>query len=338
MKQWFTRTYKIGKLSISFLSDEIIFIYRGRKNVSLRKVPRHWFSPRRQLLYGTSFLFVLLCLVLFLPFGDRYDDKESLDDLQKEEILLSSETDFTTPEKPETLQIRYHKVQQGETLSEIAKQYGVSMDTVCGCNNLVSYDIIRVGAILRIPNKDGILHTMKKGQNLPSIAKKYRVSIKKIISENELANPDFIASGHDVFVPDAKPLNIIPGFLWPAANTYITSGYGWRRHPINRRRQFHHGIDIRSKYQWVRSTKYGKVTFTGWLGGYGRAVVIAHPGGWKSLYGHLSRIVVRRGQYVKQGQIVARSGNTGYSSGPHLHFELLKNGRHVNPYHHLNRR
>ncbi len=338
MKQWFTRTYKIGKLSISFLSDEIIFIYRGRNNVSLRKVPRHWFSPKRQLLYGASFLFLLLCLVLLLPVGDTSNDGESIDEMQKKEILLSSETDFTTPEESETLQIRYHKVEKGETLSEIAHKYGVSMDTVCGCNNLVSYDIIRVGSILRIPNKDGILHTMKKGQNLPAIAKKYRVSIKKIISENDLLNPDFIASGQDVFIPDAKPLNIIPGFLWPAATTYITSAYGWRRHPINGKRQFHQGIDIRSKYQWVRATKYGKITYTGWLGGYGRTVVIAHPGGWKSLYGHLSRIVVRRGQYVKQGQIVARSGNTGYSSGPHLHFELLKHGRHVNPYSHLKRR
>ena len=94
-------------------------------------------------------------------------------------------------------------------------------------------------------------------------------------------------------------------------------------------------MDIRSNYQPVRSTKYGKVTYSGWFGGYGKAVIVAHPGGWKSLYGHLSKIFVKRGQYVKQGQYVGRSGNTGYSSGPHLHFELIYNGRHVNPYRYL---
>jgi murein DD-endopeptidase MepM/ murein hydrolase activator NlpD len=74
------------------------------------------------------------------------------------------------------------------------------------------------------------------------------------------------------------------------------------------------------------------VTYAGWLGGYGKTVVIAHPGGWKTLYGHLSRIIVREGQYVKQGQSIAKSGNTGRSTGPHLHFEIIKHGSHHNPF------
>ena len=92
---------------------------------------------------------------------------------------------------------------------------------------------------------------------------------------------------------------------------------------------------MQSRYQLIRSTKYGKVTYAGWMGKYGKVLIIAHPGGWKSLYGHLSKIIVKKGQYVKQGQFIARSGNTGYSTGPHLHFELIKNGRHKNPYKYL---
>ena len=282
------------------------------------------------------FSIIILFTIIIYSFNIFHESDEfSEDEKRKTELLLSSKTDFSTQEEFIPLQIRYHRVEKGETLSEIAGVYSVSMDSICGSNNLRSYDIIRVGAILRIPNKDGILHKIRKGQNIVSLAKRYRVPIKKIIAENNIKNPDFITVGEDIFVPDAKPLNVIPGFLWPARNRQVTSSYGWRRHPINRRKHFHLGIDIRSRYQLIRATKYGKVTYTGWLGGYGKAIIIAHPGGWKSLYGHLSRFIVKVGQYVKQGQYIAKSGNTGYSSGPHLHFELIKNGRHKNPYRYL---
>ncbi|MCU0822362.1 MAG: M23 family metallopeptidase, partial [Spirochaetes bacterium] len=226
-------------------------------------------------------------------------------------------------------------VGKGDTLSGIAKDYGVSMDTICGSNQLSSYDIIRDGTRLRIPNKDGILYSIQKGQNIVSVVKRYRTSLEKVYGINKIKNFDFIPDGTDIFIPDAKPLNIVPGFLWPSGWSRITSSYGWRRHPINGVRHFHQGMDIRSKYGLIRATKYGKVTYAGWSGGYGKAVIIAHPGGWKSLYGHLSRILVRPGQYVKQGQYIGRSGNTGYSAGPHLHFELINDGRHVNPYRYL---
>ena len=139
--------------------------------------------------------------------------------------------------------------------------------------------------------------------------------------------------GTILFIPDAKPQNIIRGFMWPTYSRYITCGFGWRRNPFNwRMKEYHCGMDIKSNYQWVRASKYGKITFTGWMGGYGKAVIIAHPEGWKTLYAHLSRIIVRQGQYVKQGQTIARSGNTGRSTGAHLHFEIIQNGKHKNPY------
>ena len=209
------------------------------------------------------------------------------------------------------------------------------MDTICGSNNLDSYDNISQGIVLRIPSRDGILHSMQRGQDLPSVARKYGVSLDKIVADNNLKNADFLAVGRVVFVPDAKPRDIVQGFLWPGATRRIASGYGWRSDPFDGMRQFHPGLDICSVYQWVKAAKYGKVTYTGWLGGYGNAVIVAHPGGWKTLYGHLSRIVVRPGQYVKQGQTIAVSGSTGYSTGPHLHFELIQNGVHRNPLNYL---
>ncbi|MDY6933586.1 MAG: M23 family metallopeptidase [Spirochaetota bacterium] len=335
MRKRYSKTYRIRNFCVSFLLHEVTLLYSGKKRIYVKTISwNNSLLTRKRIIVISTFVLLSIFLIL-ASYKIRDSDELWTDEEKKNKLLLSHNTDYSTPESITPLQIRFHKVKRGETLSEIAQENGVSMDTICGTNCLNSYDIIREGAILRIPNKDGILHRVKKGQNIIYIANKYKISIDKILSENSIKNYDFISIGEDIFVPDAKPLNIIPGFLWPAQTKYITSGYGWRRHPINRRRHFHLGIDIRSKYQWVRATKYGKVTFTGWLGGYGRVVVIAHPGGWKSLYGHLSRSIVRKGQYVKQGQFIARSGNTGYSSGPHLHFELLKKGKHINPYKYL---
>lgn len=337
MGKFLSKTYRIGKLSISVIYNEIIFLYRGRSRVSIWKVKRYrFFSLRRILVCASSIVLVISLFSLFDTETIDSPQDGNLSDIEiKNKILFSEETDYSDPLENVELTITQHEVKKGETLSEIAKKYGVSMDTICGCNNLDSYDIIRVGKLLRIPNKDGILYKIKRGQKIVSITKKYKASIDKVIAENSVKNPDFFPVGNFIFIPDAKPLNIFHGFLWPALTRAVTSGYGWRKHPINHVRHFHQGIDIRSRYQWIRAAKYGKVTFAGWMGGYGRTIIIAHPGGWKSLYGHLSRISVRRGQYVKQGQFIGKSGNTGLSTGAHLHFELIKNGRHKNPFKYL---
>jgi murein DD-endopeptidase MepM/ murein hydrolase activator NlpD len=263
------------------------------------------------------------------------DDIEEIieDEKIKNELLLSDQTDYSDQKNSEEkLTIQTHKVQRGENLSVIAKKYGISIDTICGSNNLRSYDFINEGAVLRIPNKDGILYNMKEGNNLINLAKKYKIPADKILAQNNFANPDFIKPGELVFIPDAKPQNIIQGFLWPVSSRRVTCAYGWRRNPFNRaHREFHKGIDIAARYSWVKAARFGRITFAGWMGGYGRAIIIAHPGGYKTLYAHLSRVSVRNGQYVKQGQVIAQSGNTGRSTGPHLHFEIIKNGSHKNP-------
>lgn len=266
------------------------------------------------------------------PSGPR-EAAEPDDEMIKKNLLQSKQTDYSSPEKSQKLVITEHRVAARETIQKIAKRYGVSVETVRGANNLTQESVLRPGMALKIPNKDGIILKMQKGGELVSIARRYKVSLKKIIDENNLKNPDFVASNTVLFIPDAKPLNVFSGFIWPAGTRFITCGYGWRRNPWDTRyTEFHPGLDIRSNFQSVKASKYGKVTYTGWLGGYGKAVVIAHPDGYKTLYAHLSRIMVRSGQYVKQGQFIALSGNTGRSTGAHLHFEILKGGRSMNPY------
>ncbi len=332
MRKTYSRTYRFKDLSVTISIDDVFVLYRGKEKIYFYKFKKNPLSglaiSRRMLAYSILGILCASSVFIFTGINTARSDEE-----KKDRLIVSKQTDFSAPKEHVELSIRVHKVKKGETLSHIAKDYGISMDTICGNNKLPSYDIISEGTVLKIPNKDGILYSVKQGQNISAISRIYRISVEKILAENNLKNGDFVSPGEDIFIPDAKPLDMVPGFLWPVAARAITCGYGWRRNPFNvNEMDFHPGLDMRANYEWVKATKYGKVTYAGWLGGYGKAVLIAHPNGWKSLYGHLSRIIVNNGQYVKQGQYIGRSGNTGYSTGSHLHFELIKNGKHLNPY------
>ncbi|HPA70885.1 MAG: M23 family metallopeptidase [Spirochaetes bacterium] len=333
MKKYYSKTIRVGRLSVLLLAGEVIILFRGDRKVYLKKFSHLELPLMKKPLVAGIAAAIVAAGFFFFTTGSPVPEQATLtEDEQKHQILSSRETDFTEQKEEQKLEIKIHRVKSGETLSKIAKIHGVSMDTVCGSNNLNSYDLVNVGMVLKIPNRDGIIYTVKAGEKVSSVLSRYRVPIEKVLAVNEVRNPDFIRPNQHLFIPDAKPLNLVRGFLWPSFQRRITSSYGWRNHPIFGNRHFHKGLDIYCHYNWIRATKYGKVTYTGWLGGYGRTIVISHPGGWKSLYGHLSRISVRRGQYVKQGQIIAKGGNTGNSTGPHLHFELINNGDYRNPY------
>jgi len=119
--------------------------------------------------------------------------------------------------------------------------------------------------------------------------------------------------------------------IWPTFGR-VTSGYGWRIHPLTKRRQFHYGIDIANlKGTPVRATADGRVVLAGWQGTYGRIVIIDHGQGFSTRYAHNSTILVKPGEKVKRGQIIALIGNTGRSTGPHLLYEVWYQGKPVNP-------
>ncbi|VBB05488.1 peptidase m23 [Lucifera butyrica] len=120
-------------------------------------------------------------------------------------------------------------------------------------------------------------------------------------------------------------------FLWPVSGP-ITSPFGWRVHPIFGTRIFHSGIDIGVDIGTpVAAADGGVVIYSGWIDGYGKAVMIDHGGGLTTLYGHNSELLVVVGQRVRKGEIIAKSGMTGYATGPHVHFEVRLNGKPVNP-------
>lgn len=124
---------------------------------------------------------------------------------------------------------------------------------------------------------------------------------------------------------------------WPAPGYYkITSPYGYRTHPILKKKKLHTGIDIAvPKGSKIIAANAGKVIYAGYYGGYGYAVIIDHGGKISTLYAHNDKLLVKEGDEVEKGQTIAKSGSTGLSTGPHLHFEVRENGQHVDPMKHL---
>ncbi len=123
-------------------------------------------------------------------------------------------------------------------------------------------------------------------------------------------------------------------FQWPlpAANNVITCKYGMRTHPITKKYKLHTGIDLRcSTGTNVYAANGGTVTTSGYSSAWGNYIIISHGGGVTTLYAHLSKRLVSKGESVKRGKVIGRSGNTGYSTAPHLHFEINKNGQSYNP-------
>ncbi|MEW5981044.1 MAG: peptidoglycan DD-metalloendopeptidase family protein [Acidobacteriota bacterium] len=118
----------------------------------------------------------------------------------------------------------------------------------------------------------------------------------------------------------------------PAVNGGVTSGYGWRDDPFDGGARFHGGIDLRAGYgQPVPAAAAGRVIEAREAGGYGLTIVIAHPSGVRTRYAHLSALTVAEGDEVAQGQEVGRVGRTGRATGPHLHFEVIQDGKRINP-------
>ncbi|MDO5667268.1 MAG: M23 family metallopeptidase [Alcaligenaceae bacterium] len=118
----------------------------------------------------------------------------------------------------------------------------------------------------------------------------------------------------------------------PVASGRISSHYGWRLHPIAKTQRMHTGIDYAVPIGTaVKAAQHGKVVFAGYQGGYGKLLVIKHNSTYRTVYAHLDKFKAQIGDWVNQGDIVAYTGNTGLSTGPHLHYEIRKNGLSLNP-------
>ncbi|WP_461247442.1 peptidoglycan DD-metalloendopeptidase family protein [Treponema sp. R6D11] len=253
------------------------------------------------------------------------------------EASLESVSEPDTVSKPRILFCDAHVVQSGENISSLAIKFGLNQDSIISVNKIYNTRLLQIGKVLKIPNQDGVFHTVKKGENLSSIAERYKANVESIKTVNELFS-DKITPETDLFIPGAKldwsKLQEINGdlFMWPV-NGAITSSYGWRRDPFNRgRRQLHNGIDIKGSIGTpVRAAMAGRVSAVGYDNVFGNYVLISHNSGYRTLYGHMSVIRTKTGSYVAQGERIGDVGNTGQSTGSHLHFTIYKNGVTTNP-------
>ncbi len=246
-----------------------------------------------------------------------------------------------------------YTVQPGDTISQIAEQFGVSVNTILWANNLSAYSLVRPGNVLTILPVTGIQHKVAKNQTVANIAKLYGISTDAIIEFNKLASANDINVGEQLVIPGgkkiasapvaAKPANTVPrSKATPVSKVVAGSGMTW---PTTCRRisQYfrygHSAVDIACGFgQAIYATDDGKVIKAqgGYNGGYGLMIIIDHGNGIQTLYGHLSSIYVQVGEDVAKGQNIAAMGSTGHSTGPHVHFEVRINGVKSNPLRYVN--
>lgn len=268
-----------------------------------------------------------------------------------------------------TIELEEHQVEPGETLSEIAEQYDLSVDTILWANNLSIDTPIKAGDTIAILPFDGLMYTAKSGDTVLALASRFQVSVNDITGANRLENSD-LAAGQEIFIPtrnsgisyalarggaidteddneesdtvvDKSEVDEEPEIIAeevdevesnvPAVVETIGISSGTWTHPAPGAllTQSQHGrsggVDFGGPVgTTIVAADGGVVTkaSTGWNGGYGTVVEIDHGDGTWSRYAHLSSLLVSKGASVSAGEAIGYLGNTGKSTGPHLHFEV----------------
>jgi len=180
----------------------------------------------------------------------------------------------------------------------------------------------------------GVIHYVQKGDTLWQISQKYQVSVQSIVSANQISESRRLIVGQRLIIPNTRSSSMSSrSFIWPL-NGLITSQFGIRT--LGNRRDYHTGIDIDAhKGALIKAAESGKVSFSGYINGYGNVVIIDHAGGYSTVYAHSSSNLVKEGQEVTKGEVICKLGSTGDATGSHLHFEIRENGKPVNPLNYL---
>lgn len=233
--------------------------------------------------------------------------------------------------------ISIYVVRSGDSYSSIAEMFDVSVNTILWANDLARGSKLSIGQTLIILPVSGVKHAVKKGDTLSSLAKKYKADADEIARFNGLDDGATLEIGSEVIVPDGEIVatQAAPRYVpvtskvrnvgGPRFDGYyaapLPAGYSSTQHLHG-----YNGIDLKLyRGAPVFAAAAGTVIIargSGYNGGYGKYVVISHNNGTQTLYAHLDSVMVRVGEVVNQGQQIGQQGNTGRSTGSHLHFEV----------------
>jgi len=272
-------------------------------------------------------------------------DKDLLSIGQRLEIPAIGGGVSNSNQKQEPTIVTYTVV-KGDTLWSISQRYDVKMSSIISVNNLKEISRLSIGQKLKLPitnmdiakaegyNQDAaeeeIIYYVKKGESLWSISREYNVKLESIIAANSITDASKISTGQQLRIPNVPGARSnICNFIWPVRGR-ITSPYGVR--VLNGRKEFHAGIDIGGPTGTnIVAAESGRVSYAGYMRGFGNVIILSHDGGYSTVYGHNSVNLVKKGQYVKRGSIIGKVGRTGNATGSHLHFEIRLSGKPVNP-------
>jgi murein DD-endopeptidase MepM/ murein hydrolase activator NlpD len=237
------------------------------------------------------------------------------------------------------LRIVTYRLEPGDNLWDLSQRLGVGMDTLVAFNEIQKAHNLQVGQVLKIPTVDGLLYRAATNEDLPGISSNHHVSLAAVAFYNGLAKGTAIAPGQALFLPgasysmDERLARYGAELMSPMGGGYRFTGFfGWRVHPISRAREFHRGLDLGAQTgSPVVAAQSGTVLYATIDYGYGQFIAIQHRKGLVTRYAHLSRMYVRGGQKVQAQQVIGAVGMTGRVTGPHLHFEVLRDGVAIDP-------
>ena len=254
----------------------------------------------------------------------------------QEDMELSDIPGQVEYSRPRMLTFGFYTMRSGDIIGHIAARAGLNEDTIISVNNIRNTRLMQIGQVIKIPNQDGIFYTVRTGDTLESIAEAHRTTVSHIRAANELFSDDLTANTR-LFIPGGRMDWInrqeVNGelFIWPTVGR-ISSPFGFRRCPFNGVRQFHGGMDIAAPTGTpIRAAMSGRVARVGYNRVFGNYVIINHHSGFRTIYAHMHVVRTRTGANVATGERIGDVGSTGLSTGPHLHFEVHRNGVRVNP-------
>ncbi|MDR2444556.1 MAG: M23 family metallopeptidase [Spirochaetaceae bacterium] len=308
-------------------------------------IKNRFFTPELIILYICLAALAVFCYYALLWRDDGMALNLRSDAATRKKMLayaLSSEVEHLPPPESmplavnETFSWNNYTVKKGDSVSKIAADNGLSLDAIIASNNLRNARLLREGDVLRIPNMDGIPYTVVKGDSYQKIADRMNVALEAILDANDIQD-DNINIGDILFLPGARmrsdDLKMALGelFTYPVRGR-LSSPFGWRKDPFTGQRRYHSAIDLAANTGTpVKAAADGKVTSVAYSSVFGNYIIITHGGGFQSMYAHLNSTSVKEGARVTQGVKIGAVGNTGRSTGSHLHFAIYKNGRAVNP-------